>query len=146
MIAPALKTIDQCCDQFLPCEIAAAEGKRRSLQCCQHLFAKGVMSVWVKAESVAAQQCFKQMVLARLCEEVVEVSGFGDGNQAHASSSELEVGFLQILVEAVEAQGLKGLALHPVIVAVASQFQGKTDEVFASITIQQQHLVGADHQ
>ena len=104
------------------------------------------MSVWVKAESVATQQGFNQMVMAGPCEELVEVSGAGDGNQAHASSSELAVGFAQILVEAVEAQGLKGLALHPVFVAVASHFQGKTGEVFASITIQQQHLVGADPQ
>ena len=50
------------------------------------------------------------------------------------------------MIEAVQSEWVKRLTLHAVILAITGAFQAKTDAVFSSIAIQQQHLIGADLQ
>ena len=100
----------------------------------------------IQVETIAREHGVDQMVVARAFEKGVEVIRLGDGEDADGAGAELEVGFLQVLVEPVKGMGLKGLALHAVVGVVATDFQAETDAVFSLVAVEQQHLVGADHQ
>ena len=56
------------------------------------------------------------------------------------------MGFLQLLIEAIEGMALEGLALHSVVVQVVADFQTEADAVVSAFPIHQQHFVGAEHQ
>ena len=62
------------------------------------------------------------------------------------SSTDLEMGLLKFLIEAIEGMALKGLALHPVVIHIAADLEAETDAVVSAFPIHQQHFVGADHQ